>query len=251
MIRNAIILAAGLGNRLLPLTKDIPKCLLSVGGKTILEHQIDRLLRAEVNNITVVTGYQAEKIHKFLGNRVRWIHNKDYLATSSLYSFWLAREAATEGFILLNADVLFHEEILFKLLCSPYPDVLTMEPNPNLGEEEMKIHLKKRKVSQISKTLKEFDGENLGIVKFSKEGGQILLKAVDAIVKSGRIDVMIPFAFDKIAKFHSLYAISSDELPWIEIDFVEDFEKAKKSIYPSILSMERSNPCSAKVGLKS
>jgi len=238
MLHKAIILAAGQGHRLLPLTKNKPKCLLKIGDRTILEHQIDRLLTAGIDDITIVTGYQASEIHTLMDNRVRWVHNKDYLATSSLYSFWLAREAAREGFVLLNSDVLFHEEILFELLASPYPDALTMEYNRDLGEEEMKIRVRQGKVAMISKLLKEFDGENLGIVKFSKEGGQRLLKTVEAIVRAGIFNVPIPYGFHQLAKHHDLFVVPTERMPWIEMDFAEDFEKAKQFIYPAILGME-------------
>lgn len=238
MVNKAIILAAGQGRRLLPLTRNRPKCLLKVGEKTILEHQIERLARIGIDDITVVTGHQAEKIHSLLNGRPTYIHNHDYLVTSSLYSFWLARESAKDGFVVLNSDVLFHEEILFKLLVSPYPGALAMEYNQQLGEEEMKIQVKNGKVARISKALREFDGENLGIVKFSKKGAHRLLRTVEATVKAGIVNVPIPYAFHQLAKHYSLFVVSTEKLPWIEIDFVEDLQKAREFIYPAIAAME-------------
>ena len=238
MVKKAIILAAGQGRRLLPLTRNRPKCLLKVGGKTILEHQMERLARSGIDDVTVVTGYQAEKIHLLLSGRVTYIHNDDCLVTSSLYSFWLARESAKDGFIVLNSDVLFHEEILYNLLVSPHPDVLAMEYNQRLGEEEMKIQVNNGKVKNMSKSLTKFSGENVGIVKFSKKGAEKLLQTVEANVKAGIVNVPIPYAFDQLAKHSSLFGVSTGKLPWIEIDFVEDLEKARQVIHPAIVAME-------------
>ena len=140
-IKQAIILAAGQGRRLLPYTKDRPKCLLDVGGKTILEHQVEALLSQRVERITVVTGYLSHKVRQVLGQRVQYIENPHYGATSSMYSLWLARDIATAGCLILNSDVLFHTAILQALLESPYPDVLAVDFASVLAEEETKVRI--------------------------------------------------------------------------------------------------------------
>jgi len=239
-MKKAIILAAGQGRRLWPYTQNRPKCLLQVGQKSIIAHQIDRLWRAGINDITVVSGYKADMIYSQLNGHLRYIHNHDYAVTSSLFSFWLARKQAEEGFLLLNSDVLFHEEILYRLLDSPHPDALAMEYNMNLGEEEMKVQVRRGKVYRISKSLEEFDGENLGVVKFSKKGAEKLLMTVAAAVESGMVDVPIPYAFNQLAKHHGLHVVATAQLPWIEIDFPEDLQWANRVVYPQIMQQEKS-----------
>ena len=104
-IKQAIILAAGQGHRLWPYTQDRPKCLLDIGGKTILEHQVHALLAQGIDRITVVTGYLGHMIRDVLGEQAQYITNQHYTETSSMYSLWLARGAALEGCLILNADV--------------------------------------------------------------------------------------------------------------------------------------------------
>ena len=115
-IKQAIILAAGQGHRLWPYTQDRPKCLLDIGGKTILEHQVHALLAQGIDRITVVTGYLGHMIRDVLGEQAQYITNQHYTETSSMYSLWLARGAALEGCLILNADVFFHPGILRRLL---------------------------------------------------------------------------------------------------------------------------------------
>ena len=105
--RQAIILAAGQGCRLWPYTKDLPKCLLKVGGQTILERQVAALHTQNVDHITVVTGYLGHQVRDVLGTQVAYVDNPHFALTSSMYSLWLARAAATDGCIILNSDVLF------------------------------------------------------------------------------------------------------------------------------------------------
>ncbi len=232
----AIILAAGTSKRMIEITRDRPKCLLELGGKSVLEHQIDCLEQNSIGEIVVVTGFLEDKIRQRLGDRVRYVTNPVYDKTNSLYSLWLAREEARDGFVVLNSDVFFHPEMLKKLLASPYPDALLVSFQGNLSEEEMKVRVKDHKVVDISKEMdiREADGENVGIVKFSPSGAKVLFEKVDELVGNGVVNAWAPLAFQEICAYHVLYAVSTGGLPWIEMDFVEDFEHARDEIYPKI-----------------
>src|SRR5512146_1473052 len=110
MVKRAIILAAGQGRRLWPYTKDRPKCLLDIGGRSIIEHQVDLLAAEGIRQITVVIGYMGPKVQAVLGSRVAYCENDLFASTSSMYSLWLARDAAADGFLVINSDVLFHRD---------------------------------------------------------------------------------------------------------------------------------------------
>ena len=115
----AVILNAGLGSRLLPLTKDIPKCLLQINGKSILEYQIDILRKNGVSEIIVVVGYKKEKILNILDNDITIIENPIYFKTNSSYSLWLTRNIVSgKKFLYLNGDLICHESVISKLLKS-------------------------------------------------------------------------------------------------------------------------------------
>ena len=102
----AVILAAGESKRLHPYTLNMPKCLLEIGGKTIIGHQIESLKRNGINEITIVTGFCNEKLKRTLGEGFSFIHNKDFKNTSSIYSLWLAKENLLgNSFVILNSDV--------------------------------------------------------------------------------------------------------------------------------------------------
>ena len=239
-IKKAIILAAGQSKRMGTITDNLPKCLLSLGDKTILEHQIENLLQNGIKEIIIVTGFCEQKIKEFLKNerhiRIRYITNPIFYKTNSLYSLWLAKDEVKEGFVVLNSDVVFHPFILRNLLSSPFKDALTISYHKSMGEEEMKIKIKDSKVIDISKDIppQDADGENVGIVKFSPSGAKVLFQEIKRLVDKGITNEWAPFAFKMICTYYPLYAVSTDNLPWIEIDFIEDLQKAREDIYPKI-----------------
>ncbi len=232
--KKAFILAAGQGKRLLPYTKDKPKCLITFNDLSLIELQIASLKLFGINDIVVVVGYEKEKVKEKLRSSVRYIINNLYEETSSMYSLWLAKEEANDGFLLLNSDVLFHPVIMEKLLLCPSSNALAMDFNAILGEEEMKVVVNGKRVVSLSKALKEADGENVGMLKFDKEGSRILFEKIEELLELGYFKEMVPFAVNAIAPFCFIEAVSVDNLPWIEIDFPEDYEKAKREIFPEI-----------------
>ena len=169
----AIILAAGKGTRLDGAAVK-PKCLVEVGGMTLLRRQIESLKSVNINRIVIVVGFGADNIREECGGEVDFVENTRFAETSSLYSLWLAREHLADGFVVLNCDVLFHPQLLADLIDSTHEDALLLsdsDPHP-LGDEEMKVKLKDGFVTDISKAMDplEADGENVGIVKFSGRG---------------------------------------------------------------------------------
>jgi L-glutamine-phosphate cytidylyltransferase len=235
MIKQAIILAAGQGSRLGPHTENLPKCLLDVGGKTIVEHQVEMLTAWGVEQVAVVIGYLGHKVREALGAKVRYFENSIYQETSSMYSLWLAREVAEDGFLVINSDVLFHGGILKALLDSPHPDALAVDFAANLAEEEMKVRVKDGRVRALSKKLLNADAENVGMIKFCAAGSQLLFAKIAELLDQGLSRVMVPYAVNAIASGYPLAAVPVQGLPWIEIDFPEDYQKAREVVFPAIV----------------
>ncbi|MEJ5301619.1 MAG: phosphocholine cytidylyltransferase family protein [Thermodesulforhabdaceae bacterium] len=233
-VNKAVILAAGQGKRLLPYTKDRPKCLLDFGGRTLIEIQLAAFESCGIKDVTVVVGYKSERVREILGNRVVYVENEEYENTSSMYSLWLARETGYQGCIVLNSDVLFHPDILRKLLACESPNALAMDFHANLNEEEMKVRVEGKRVSGLSKAFKDADGENVGMLKFDAAGWDILMNTIEKLLAQGHLKEMVPFAVDTIASGCFIEAVPVERLPWIEIDFPEDYEKAIREIYPVI-----------------
>lgn len=238
----AIILAAGKGTRLDGAAVK-PKCLVEVGGITLLHRQIDALHAANIKRIVVVVGFGADSIRQECGGAVEFVENKDFATTSSLYSLWLAREHLSDGFVVLNSDVLFHPQILANLLDSTIDDALLISKTEHqgspLGDEEMKVKLQDGLVVDISKEMDplEADGENVGIVKFSAAGAKVLIGYMNELIANGGAKDWAPRAFREFARNHRLSALSTDGLPWIEIDFPEDYKRATEEVFPTITTM--------------
>ena len=238
----AIILAAGKGTRLNGVDLK-PKCLFEVGGETLLDRQIATLRELEINDIVIVLGFEAERIRRRYEHTASFVTNTRFEETSSMYSLWLAKEHLLDGFVVLNCDVLFHPQLLARLLSSPFADALLIDlvdkHNNQLGEEEMKVKLRDGLVVDIRKDMEpaEADGENVGIVKFSADGARRLVGEMDTLISSGRLKEWAPRAFREFATRWPLHAISTDDYPWIEIDFPEDYRRAREEVFPLIDTM--------------
>jgi choline kinase len=239
----AVILAAGAGNRLRPVVGPSPKCLARVGSQTLLERQLCALRAHDIEAITVVVGYRRDAIEPVCGRDVHFVYNAEYATTNSLYSLWLARDLLSDGFVVLNSDVLFHPELLTRLLASTHEDALLMaprEPGVRYTDEEMKVHVRDGCVAAIDKRLEDrlADGENVGIAKFGADGATALLGHVDELVVAGAVREWLPRAFHAFSQQRPLHVVPTGGYPWIEIDFPEDYTRACRETLPAITDSE-------------
>ncbi len=232
-----IILAAGKGSRLNGTAGDLPKCLVRLGGTTLIEREIAALRAAGIDDIAVVVGCRADQVRRQCGPGIRFVENTRYAQTNSLYSLWLARPLLVDGFVVMNCDVLFHPQLLVDLLDSRHENALLVAyGGDELGDEEMKVQVRRGRVVQMAKTLApdEADGENVGIVKFGAEGARRLIACLDARVAAGGLRDWAPRAFSDAASATPIYAIGTRGYPWIEIDFPDDFARAVSEVLPAI-----------------
>ena len=235
-----IILAAGKGSRLNGTAGESPKCLVKVGGVSLVERQIDVLRGAGIDDIVIVVGCQADRVRQTCGQQVTYIENARYAQTNSLYSLWMARPLLYEGFVVLNCDVLFPPALLGDLLSSRHENALLLEYRENAaaayGDEEMKVKVQGGRVTAMSKDMDpgEADGENLGIVKFGATGAAALVEIMDRLVALGGTRDWAPKAFAAFAQTNELFAVGTRGLPWIEIDFPEDYHRAVREVLPAI-----------------
>jgi choline kinase len=235
-----IILAAGKGSRLNGTAGEAPKCLVRLGGVSLIERQLHVLRDAGIDDIAVVVGCQADRVRRVCGHGITYIENVRYAQTNSLYSLWMARPLLYEPFVVLNCDVLFHPALLTDLLESRHENALLLgyreASQPAYGDEEMKVKVRGGQVVDMSKDMDpaEADGENLGIVKFGARGAVALVDIMDRLVGEGRLRDWAPRAFAEFAREHPLYAVGTRGLPWIEIDFPEDYRRAVDEILPAI-----------------
>src|SRR5512133_285248 len=234
----AVILAAGRGARLNGSQPDEPKCLLRLGGITLLERHIHALRGAAVDEIAVVVGCQADRVRRLVPG-VHYVDNTRYAGTNSLYSLWLARTLLLDGFVVLNCDVLFHPQLLSDLLTARHDAaalVAYADGGRPLGSEEVKVRVRRGRVLAFSKEMppEEADGENVGLLKFSARAAREVVRHLDDLVTAGHTRDWAPRAFDEFARRRPLHAVGTRGYPWIEIDFPDDYKRARTEVLPAI-----------------
>ena len=232
-----IILSAGQGTRLLPLTADRPKCLIPVQGKTVLEWQIDELHRSGIDDITVVVGYNAPMVEELLADRygpgrVHTRCNADYASTDNLVSCWLVRDLMDEDFILLNGDTLFTGGIVERLLAAPAaPVTVTVHCKAAYDADDMKVSLDGDRLLHVSKDipLAEVHGESIGMILFRGKGPALFRDGLER----ARADRACNWRWflsviDQLAGSGVVRTCLTGGLPWCEIDYPADLDVARQ-----------------------
>lgn len=234
----AVILAAGTGSRIRPLTDNTHKSLLKIGKKTILERMVDGILDAGIKEIIVVTGYRAEDIKKFLYKSYpkipfHFIHNERYAETNTGYSLLLAKEAVDDDeFIKFDADVVFEAEILKKLLKSK-TSALCIDKNIHLEAEDVKVITdESMRVVEVGKKLdpKRAKGESIGIEKIDRLAGKELFSELGKIMKDKKNwqEYYDDSYTTIIKKGIPMFAVDISGLKWVEIDTSQDLQRVRR-----------------------
>lgn len=224
----AIILAAGSGLRLGQHTKDIPKALLDLNGKSILERQISLLRQHGINEIFVVTGYQREK-HTL--KDIEYIFNPRYAETEQLASMMVARTKISDDVLIIFGDIVFDEQILQQILVSNDDIGIAIDldweksynerpDNPKSLADKVLIYQKK--IQQISAKITSLSmknqqiGEFLGVIKLSRRGSKIMVQKYQELERS------------HTGKFHDASSLEKAKL----VDILQELIDSKIEIYP-------------------
>ena len=232
-----VILAAGMAKRLRPLTDTKPKCLLEVGGKTLLQRIVDAMADMGITEFVVVTGYRAEQIRDFLTQRypdftIHFLHNADYEHNNNIYSLWMSGQVARgQEFLLMDSDILCDPETV-AVVARQETSALAVNRH-ELGEEEMKVVVEAdMHITEISKTCRPENalGESVGIEKMLADYSEALFRELDQmIVHEGLIDIFYERAFERlIPKGYTFKVIDTTRFFSYELDTPEDFEQASR-----------------------
>lgn len=229
-----IILAAGVGSRLRPLTETCPKCLLPVGSEGLLPRTLRALQAAGIAECVLVTGHLRamveDAVHGMrLSMPVRFVHNHDFETTNNNASLWLAGTVTGRSDILvLDSDILFDHRLLPLLLSSTAPNALLMREDGNLGREEIKVIVENGRVLQIGKEVEESRavGESIGIEKFSADTARTLFSTLE---RRRTINEFYEASFQEIIDGGAnIAAVPTQGLPCMEIDTSDDLAAATK-----------------------
>jgi L-glutamine-phosphate cytidylyltransferase len=232
----AIILAAGRGSRLASYTDDRPKCLVEVGGAPLIEHQLQMLDMAGIRRVLVVAGYRADEIRTVVGDRARIIENPEWEDTNSVFSLSLCRGHVDSAMLVMNCDVLVHPLALQRLLAAP-GSAFVYDSSSGDADEHMKVALANGRLTAMSKALPphRVDGENVGILYFESRAAQLLLSAASELVCQGQRNVWMAAAVEQVASAVPLHGVNVSDLPWIEIDFPDDLERACTKVWRQVI----------------
>ncbi|MBU2983286.1 phosphocholine cytidylyltransferase family protein [Lentibacter algarum] len=246
----AVILAAGIGSRLSPLTDNSAKCLLSVGGSVILERMIRNCLSCGLSQFVLVLGHRADEIKKFVdktfrGIRVTYVINDRYRETNTGYSLMLAAPAiGSAEFIKFDADVVFDAKILRQLVDSHQANMLCIDRNIALEDEEVKVITDDQmRVLEVGKSVdsKLALGESIGIEKISGKTGSLLFAQLTQMMESyENLQQYYEAAYAMLVTQGVVFsALDITGLNWTEIDTAEDFAAANAMFGSPVTTISR------------
>jgi phosphoenolpyruvate phosphomutase len=231
----ALILASGIGKRLRPLTYEVPKPLLKIGDKTILEHQIDNLISCNITNIIITTGSFSDKIkehvkEKYPEIKVSYVNNPKYETTNYIYSIWLTKELIDDDIILLHGDLVFDKKLLERLIAENGNRVL-VNKKIAVPEKDFKAVVENNRVVKIGV---EFNGKNafacLPLYKFSKADFLFWINECEQYIEKGDVNIYAEKVFNEISDLLLLFPLYFDDELCMEIDTEEELEMARKLI---------------------
>lgn len=238
----AIVLSAGQGRRLLPLTEDCPKCMLPVTGEqTMLSLQLGALARCGIERATVVVGFGAERVERFLATHpvpglvVETLFNPFYSTTDNLITCWLARPAMSDDFLLLNGDTLFEDAVLERVLDSPpAPITVTVDHKETYDDDDMKVGLdEKGRLLAIGKDLPiaTVGAESIGMIAFRGSGSKIFVDALErAVHEPVALRRWYLSVVNELAQQTAVETVSVRGLWWCEVDSPEDRNAARADL---------------------
>jgi len=235
-ISTALLLAAGTGHRLLPLTKNSPKCLTLVNEKSILERLVNNLKKQGFKRLVIVTGYKSECIIDELGNdsgglSIEYIHCPLFRTTNNIYSLWTARSIINEPFVLLESDLVLNTSLLDKMV---FPDKMAVaKMQPWLDGTTVSLN-NQNQVTQFQKgtvdTYTDIRYKTVNIYSFSLSSWQAIVRKLNQYIAIGSVNCYYEAVFAEMVadKSLSLESVSFDHEPWYEIDTVHDLVEAEK-----------------------
>ena len=240
-ITTALLLAAGTGSRLLPLTQDSPKCMTLVNEISILGRLVENLRLQGFKRLVVVTGYLSASIEDFLGTIyhdmiIEYVHSPVYKTTNNIYSLWKAKEAITEPFMLVESDLVFDHSLLGEMI---YPDKLAvagirdwMNGTTVTVNADQKVKAFKNDTLPLHNETKY---KTVNIYSFSLDSWKIISNRLDEHINAEKVKGYYETVFSELVNEDSLSleAVSFDKKAWYEIDTVDDLSEAVK-LFPKV-----------------
>lgn len=242
-ITTALLLAAGTGSRLFPLTKSSPKCLTLVNETSILERLVENIKKQGFKRLVIVTGYKKECIMDFLGSKsgdlnIEYIHSPLFLITNNIYSLWMARNIINEPFVLFESDLVLNTSLLDEMV---FPDKMATATMQSWLDGATVSVNKTNQVTRFHKgttnNYSDIRYKTVNIYSFSLASWRGIVKRLNQYILEGSVNCYYETVFSEMVadKSLSFESVSFDHKSWYEIDTIHDLAEAEK-LFPVILN---------------
>jgi choline kinase len=226
----AVYLAAGEGRRLRPLTDDLPKAMIDLGGVPLVERALTALRTAGVGEVVAVTGHCPEAlqtVEPLIDDRR---FNDRFADAGNVYSLWCARDVVAAGCYIVNSDVLFEDEIARRLVALA-DSALLCSASHGVDQESMKAVSEDGRLIRLSKSAPvDSNPEYIGLTRIDPEDGQALAEILDRFIERGFVDDYYEAAIEQLAGHRPVRVERVDGLAWIEIDDHDDLARARSEV---------------------
>ncbi len=231
----ALILAAGFGSRLKEYTKNIPKALVKVKGKPIIEYQLSALEEIGIKKVGIVCGYKKEVLTDYLKNRnnefeYELFYNNEYDRSNSSYSFYMAKDFLKgSSYIHFNCDIVVSGKLLEGLIKSNYENVIAVRRDIRLGDNMELVKIVDNKIIKMdNRYYKDADGKAYGVARFSEESVDLALKYIGKFIDSGDKNQNYYGILRRTVKEIDYYAYLAEDEIMYEVNTVEDLKKVER-----------------------
>ena len=237
----AIILAAGVGKRLHAVSGGRPKCLIEIGGKSLLGRLLESLAACDVRDAVVVTGFGDDAVRAALatppaGIVVRTRFNARF-REGAILSLATARDLLDRPVLIMDADVLCSTAMLARLVRSPHPNCFLLDASAeNTGEEQMLLVRdgRVRNIVRGGAPGYELAGESIGFLKLDAGAAACLGELLDARIAAGHTGIEHEEVYPELLARTAVGFERVDGMPWTEIDFPEDVTRAEREVLPRL-----------------
>jgi choline kinase len=252
----AVLLAAGVGRRLKPYTDDRPKCLVEIGGVSLLHRHLDILTQVpEIDGVDIVVGYRHDMIRDAIAiwsdkNNtpfpVRFYLNEAF-REGSIVSFYSARDTvSSHDTVIMDADVLYPTAVIKRLIHSNHTNCFLLDDSTEESGEEMMVCCRGERAMHIARshdpstqTGWDLRGEGVGFFRLAKKDSHRLLEIMESDIGNGHRNADYETALAQFMKICACGYESIGDLPWTEIDFSEDIVHAENTVLPAIQAYQQ------------
>lgn len=237
----AILLAAGVGKRLLGTSGGRPKCLIEIGGKSLLVRLLEGLAAAGVRQAVVVTGFGEDVVRAAIGAgpediRVRYVSNPRY-REGAILSLAAAAAVLDGPVLVMDADVLCPPAMLARLVASPHRNCFLLDASVEVSGEEQMLLVRDGLVRNIVRGGApgyELAGESVGFLKLSAGAARVLRRLLAERVAAGHTGIEHEEVYPALMAEVEIGFERVDGMPWTEIDFPDDVQRAEAEVLPRI-----------------